>query len=68
MKCTVADEKEGEAFISMRDAVCCKVFGIDLGTIDVFKEYFFQKGVFYYKSYQAFTQEYGAVLEFFKYA
>ena len=51
MKCTVADEKDGEAFISMRDAVCCKVFGIDLGTIDVFKEYFFQKGVFYYKSY-----------------
>ena len=50
----------------MRDEACCKIFGINMSTIDVFKEYFFQHGVFYYKSIQPFTQEYGNVLDFFK--
>ncbi|CDW80496.1 UNKNOWN [Stylonychia lemnae] len=66
MRCTIKDEHDGEAFISLNDERCCKVFGIDYYNIDTFKDYFFTHGVFYYKSYQKFTAEYGAVLEFFK--
>jgi len=52
----------------MRDDACFRVFGITPSCIDVFKDYFFQHGVFYYKSALPFTKEYGAVLEFFKHA
>jgi len=68
MRCTIQDEKKGEAYVSMRDEVCCKVFGIDVTSLDVFKEYFFMHGPFFYKSAKPFVPEYGAVLEFFKQA
>lgn len=66
IRCTIQDERNGEAFTSLHDESACKVFGIDLSNIDIFKEYFFQHGVFYYKSFQKFTPEYGAVIEFLK--
>ena len=66
MRCTIKDDENAEAFISLSDERCCKVFGIDISNIDIFKDYFFINGVFYYKSFQKFTPEYGKVLEFFK--
>ena len=50
MRCTIQDSNGGEAFVSLRDDACCKIFGINMSTIDVFKEYFFMHGVFFYKS------------------
>ena len=66
MRCTVQDSQQGEASISLRDQACCKIFGINASTIDVFKEYFFMRGVFFYKSMQPLTPEYSNVMEFFK--
>jgi hypothetical protein len=66
MRCTIQDDNGSEAYISLSDDRCCKVFSIDLSNIDIFKEYFFQHGVFYYKSMQKFNAEYGNVIAFFK--
>ena len=55
-----------EALINLTDASCCRVFGINSATIDVFKDYFFTHGVFLYKSYAPMTEEYKSVLEFYK--
>jgi hypothetical protein len=41
MRVTITDETGGEAFISMRDDACLKVFGITPSCMDVFKDYFF---------------------------
>eukprot|EP00347_Sterkiella_histriomuscorum_P016140 403354333 len=66
MRITIKDEQGGEAYVSLNDDRCCRVFAIDFNNIDIFKEYFFMHGVFYYKSYQKFTPEYANVLAFFK--
>jgi hypothetical protein len=52
--------------VNVSDAACCRVFGINSASVDVFKDYFFMHGVFLYKSYVPMTPEYKAVLEFFK--
>eukprot|EP00347_Sterkiella_histriomuscorum_P014248 403361608 len=66
MRITIKDEQGGEAYVSLNDDRCCRIFAIDFNNIDIFKEYFFMHGVFYYKSYQKFTPEYANVLAFFK--
>ena len=67
MRVTVQDELEGEAYLSLRDENCCTVFGINFHSSDLFKEFFFKHGVFYYKSMQkSVTPEYAAIIEFFK--
>jgi hypothetical protein len=53
MRVTIQDQHDAnnsEAFISLKDEHCFKVFGISSACMDVFKEYFFMHGVFYYKS------------------
>lgn len=42
------------------------MFGINSASIDTFKEYFFQHGVFTYKSLAQPVEEYFQVLDFFK--
>jgi len=67
MRVTVQDELEGEAYLSLRDENVCTVFGINFHSSDLFKEFFFKHGVFYYKSMQkSVTPEYAAIIEFFK--
>ena len=67
IRVTVQDEHEGEAYLSFRDDVACQVFGINYHSSDLFKEYFFQHGIFYYKSMaKKMSPEYAAIIEFFK--
>ena len=67
IRVTVQDVSKGEAYISLRDENACSVFGINFHSADLFKEYFFQHGVFYYKSLSRnLTPEYAAIIEFFK--
>ena len=67
IRVTVQDEHTGEAFLSLRDESACTMFGINYHSSDLFKEYFFKHGIFYYKSLQKkFTPEYAAIIEFFK--
>lgn len=70
MICTICDEDKespgGEALINMTDGACCRIFGINSTSIDVFKEYFFSHGVFIYKSFGSTTTEYDNVLSYFR--
>ena len=67
IRVTVQDEAEGEAYLSLRDENACSVFGINFHSADLFKEYFFQHGVYYYKSLSKnISPEYAAIIEFFK--
>ena len=52
--------------INLTDGSCCRIFGINSTSIDVFKEYFFTHGVFIYKSYGATTEEYENVVSYFR--
>jgi hypothetical protein len=50
IRVTMKDESGGEAYLSLTDTIASHVFGIDVDSADIFKEYFFQHGVFLYRS------------------
>ena len=53
--------------MSLRDEAACAVFGINFSSVDLFKEDFFQHGVFYFKNLtKKITPEYAAIIQFFK--
>ncbi len=52
--------------INLTDGACCRIFGINSTSIDVFKEYFFTHGVFIYKRYGATNEEYENVVSYFR--
>lgn len=67
VKVTITDSEGGEAHLSLKDEHACIAFDINYKNSDIFKEYFFQHGVFFYKSAKkTLSKEYMQVIEFFK--